>query len=129
MNAFPPPSAAPASPELSRQQLVASSAAWLAVSLNLGCQGVGYIYQRRWRAFWLGGLAAFGTALALGVGSAALVTQLPVASRPQGLEEDTELSTAGFMVGGYLGVMAVGIGSAVEAGMAVNRARRRLGNP
>ena len=108
---------------------MASSCGWLAVSLNLGCQGVGYIYQRRWRAFWLGGLAAFGTAVALGAGSAALVTQLPMTSRPQGLEDATKLSSAGFMVGGYLGVMAVGIGSAVEAGLAVKRARRRLGRP
>lgn len=108
---------------------MASSAPWLAVSLNLGCQGLGYIYQRRWRAFWLGGLAAISTAVALGVGSAALVTQLPMASRPPGLEDDIRLSGAGFMVGGYAGVIAVGIGSAVEAGMAVNRARRRLGRP
>ena len=26
--------------------------ALLAASLNLGCQGIGYIYQRRWKAFW-----------------------------------------------------------------------------
>lgn len=129
MNAFPPPSAAQPTPDLSRDQLVASSAAWLAVSLNLGCQGVGYIYQRRWRAFWLGGLAAFSAALALGLGSASLVTQLPVASRPPGLEDNSELSVGALMLGAYAGLMAVGIGSAVEAGVAVNRARRRLGRP
>lgn len=106
---------------------MASSAGWLAVSLNLGCQGAGYIYQRRWRAFWIGGLAAVGAAVALAVGSAVLVSNPTLTGRLQGQEENPELTAGAVVFGAYVGVLAVGIGSAVEAGLAVNRARRRLG--
>ncbi len=106
---------------------MASSAGWLAVSLNLGCQGAGYIYQRRWGAFWIGGAAAVGAAVALAVGSAALVNNATLARQLEGQKDTPELTVGALMFGAYAGVLAVGIGSAVEAGLAVNRARRRLG--
>ncbi len=116
------------SPALSRDQLVASSSAWLAVSLNLGCQGVGYIYQRRWGAFWVGGAAAIASAIVLGAGSAALInTGLSLVSPAEMQKDRDELVLPMAMLGGYAGLLAVGIGSAVEAGLAVRRAQRRLG--
>lgn len=127
MNALSSPAAAQASPGPSRDELVASSAGWLAVSLNLGCQGAGYIYQRRWGAFWIGGAAAVGAAVALAVGSAALVNNATLARQLEGQKDTPELTVGALMFGAYAGVLAVGIGSAVEAGLAVNRARRRLG--
>lgn len=112
---------------LSRDQVVASSSGWLAVSLNLGCQGVGYIYQRRWRAFWIGGGAAVASTLALGIGSALLVNRgLPPASPADVPRNREELVVPMAMIGGYTGLLGVGIASAVEAGLAVKRARQRL---
>lgn len=128
MNAFPPPAASLPSPAPSRDDLVASAAGWVAVSLNLGCQGAGYIYQRRWGAFWIGGLAAVGSAVVLAAGAALLVSNNPqLTGRLQGQQQTSEQTAAAVMVGVYAGVLAVGIGSAVEAGLAVKRARRRLG--
>jgi len=126
---FPPSAASPPSPGPSRDDLVASSAGWLAVALNLGCQGAGYIYQRRWGAFWIGGLTAVGSAVILAAGAALLVSRNPqLTGRLQGQQQTSEQRTAtAIVVGVYAGVLAVGIGSAVEAGLAVNRSRRRLG--
>ncbi len=101
---------------------MAGSAGWLAVSLNLGCQGIGYIYQRRWKAFWIGALAAGGAAVLIGTGTAVLM----VAGQAQGQEERPELIAGSAALAAYLGVLAVGVGSAVEAGVAVKRARQRL---
>ena len=123
LKTFSPPASADQPPVLTRDQLVAGSAGWLAASLNLGCQGIGYIYQRRWKAFWLGALAASGAAVLLGGGLAVLV----MSAQPQGQEEKPELIVGSVALGAYLGVLAVGVGSAVEAGVAVKRARQRLG--
>jgi len=120
-----PPASAPLA-GLSRDQLVAASSGWLAVSLNLGCQGWGYVYQRRWGAFWIGGLAASGAALLLGTGSAILVNTLSLPGSPETSEGRAEWTTGAALLGAYTGVFAVGMGSAVEAGLAVNRARKRL---
>ena len=39
---------------LSKQQILAASSVWLAVVLNVvPGLGTGYIYQRRWRAYWI----------------------------------------------------------------------------
>lgn len=106
---------------------MASSSGWVAVSLNLGCQGVGYIYQRRWRAFWIGGAAAVASAVVLGAAAAALATRLPAEARGRGDIYTVDLTMPVTAVGAYAGLLAVGVGSAVEAGLAVKRARRRLG--
>ena len=38
----------------SKQQILAASSVWLAVVLNVvPGLGTGYIYQRRWRAYWI----------------------------------------------------------------------------
>lgn len=52
----------------SRKEILATSAPWLAALLNvLPGLGAGYIYQRRWRAYWitafLGGLLIGADAL------------------------------------------------------------------
>ena len=114
---------------LSRDQLVAASAGWLAAYLNLHGMGLGYIYQRRWGAFWIGGAAAVGASVLLAGASALLVNNLAPAQRPQSPEEQNLWVGGAAALGGYAGVFAVGVGSAVEAGLAVNRARRRLQSP
>jgi len=106
---------------LSRDQLVAASSSWVAVSLNLGCQGMGYVYQRRWGAFWLGGCAAVAAAAVLAFGAGIAGYSLA------GERKDRDaITTASAMVAGYVGWFAVGLGSAVEAGVATTQARRRL---
>ena len=110
----------PTTHALTRDHLVASSAAWVAVGLNLGCQGLGYIYQRRWRAFWLGGCGALAAAVVLGLGAGTGGYLLA-----EGRRDRTEWTTVAAMVGAYTGFFGVGMGSAVEAGLAVQRARRR----
>ena len=52
---------------------------------------------------------------------------LVMSAQPQGQEEKPELIVGSVALGAYLGVLAVGVGSAVEAGVAVKRARQRLG--
>jgi hypothetical protein len=127
MAAFSAPPTAPTGHRLSRDQLVASSSGWLAVSLNLGSQGVGYIYQRRWGAFWIGAAAALVSAVVLGAGAAALSSRMPAEARGRGGIDTMDLTVPVTAMGAYVGVIAVGVGSAVEAGLAVKRARRRLG--
>ena len=37
-----------------RQEILAESAGWVAVTLNvLPGLGAGYLYQRRWKAYWI----------------------------------------------------------------------------
>ncbi|MCP9923537.1 hypothetical protein, partial [Synechococcus lacustris] len=37
-----------------REQILAASAGWVAVLLNvIPGLGAGYLYQRRWRAYWI----------------------------------------------------------------------------
>lgn len=111
-----------------KDQIIAQSAGWLGVVLNLGCNGTGYIYQRRWRAFWIGGLLAFGCAFIGGAGGALLGTAI---AQNESLSEEESIATAATLglVGVYLGFGGVGIGSAVEAGLRVSKVRQRLTEP
>lgn len=108
-----------------KDQIIAQSAGWLGVILNLGCNGTGYIYQRRWRAFWIGGLLAFGCAFIAGAGGAVLGSAI---AQNEGLSDEESVATAATLglVGVYLGFGGVGIGSAVEAGLRVSRVRKQL---
>jgi len=127
MVSFPTPTKSPL--DRSPDELVAGSAGWLALALNLGCLGMGYVYQRRWRAYWIGALAAISTGLTLG-GLYAIKTNNDMAQQPDAIHIQMygkPTIVAGFVMGAYAGLMAVGIGSAVEAGLAVKRARQRLG--
>ncbi len=121
MRAALPPTAPPPRLLLSGDQLTASSSGWIAALLNLACQGHGYLYQRRWGAYWIGAAAAVGASLlgglVVGGGTWWLNRSRPAAG---------ELTANAAVVGVYLGLGGVGLGSALEAGLAVNRARRRL---
>ena len=91
-----------------KQEILAASAGWVAVALNvLPGLGAGYLYQRRWKAYWITSAIA-ATWFALG------------ALLGQGAEAAEELQN---QLVGLGGLVALAAGTAVEAGLAVNKAR------
>ena len=91
-----------------RQEILAASAGWVAVALNvLPGLGAGYLYQRRWKAYWI---------------TSALATTWFVlgAVLGQGAESGEELQD---QLVGLFGLVALAAGTAVEAGQAVKKSR------
>ena len=91
-----------------RQEILAASAGWVAVALNvLPGLGAGYLYQRRWKAYWITSALAttwFVLGAVLGPGAAA------------GEELQDQLV-------GLFGLVALAAATAVEAGLAVKKSR------
>jgi len=92
-----------------RQEILAASAGWVAVTLNvLPGLGAGYLYQRRWKSYW--------------ITSAMATTWFVIgAVLGQGAEAAEELQN---QIIGLGGLVALAAGTAVEAGLAVKRARK-----
>lgn len=91
-----------------RDQILAASAGWVAVVLNvLPGLGAGYLYQRRWRAYW----TTSGVATAWFVAGAVLARNADAAAEAQN------------QLMGLLGLLALAAVTAAEAGLAVRRAR------
>ena len=91
-----------------RQELLAASTGWVAVTLNIvPGLGAGYLYQRRWKAYWL---------------TSALATIWFVlgAALAQGSEAAEELQN---QIIGLAGLVALAAATAVEAGLAVKKSR------
>ncbi|CAK6690656.1 hypothetical protein VB734_02850 [Synechococcus sp. BA-124 BA4] len=97
---------------LSKQDTLAASAPWVAVVLNLvPGLGTGYIYQRRWRAYWITSAVStswFALGLVLGRGDGADL----------GAQDDPRQQLVGL-----LGLLLLAGVTAVEAGIAARRAR------
>ena len=90
-----------------RKAVLAASAPWLGALLNvLPGLGAGYLYQRRWRAWWL------TTSLS---GAWFLLGAL--------LEPDPAVIDAGTRLVGLAGLLLLAGASAVEAFLAARRAR------
>ena len=91
-----------------KQEIPAASAGWVAVTLNvLPGLGAGHLYQRRWKAYLITSALAT-TWFALGA----------VVGQDAGAAE--ELQNQPFGLGG---LVALAAGTAVEAGLAVKKAR------
>ena len=91
-----------------KQEILAASAGWVAVTLNvLPGLGAGYLYQRRWKAYWITSALAT-TWFALG------------ALLGQDAEAAVELKNQLIGLGG---LVALSAGTAIEAGLAVKKAR------
>ena len=89
-------------------QIVPSSAGWVAVALNiLPGIGAGYLYQRRWKAYWI---------------TSAIVTICIVLGAVLGQDIDPVNDQRNQLVG-LIGLLLVAGTTAVEAGLAVKRAR------
>ncbi|MGL6134632.1 MAG: hypothetical protein ACRC1L_10660 [Prochlorococcaceae cyanobacterium] len=96
----------------SRQQLLSASSAWVAVLLNVvPGLGTGYIYQRRWRAYWITSAVAVAW-FALGAAQAADIDPVLM---PDVVARNQLVGLAGFLV--------LALVTAIEAGVAVRRSR------
>lgn len=92
-----------------REQILAASAGWVAVLLNvLPGLGAGYLYQRRWRAYWI---------------TSALASAWFVAGALLARDADAALEARNQLVG-LIGLLALAAGTATEAGLAVRRVRQ-----
>ncbi len=98
---------------LTQQEILADSAPWVGALLNVvPGLGTGYIYQRRWKAYWI--------TSALSTGWFALGIVLGQGSDPAtAASADPQNQLIG--LGGLLLLAAV---TAVEAGLAARRARQ-----
>ena len=91
-----------------KREILAASAGWVAVTLNVvPGLGAGYLYQRRWKAYWITSALAttwFLLGAVLGQG----------AEDAQGIQNQLV---------GLVGFIALAAGTAVEAGLAVKKSR------
>ena len=91
-----------------RDQVLAASAGWVAVLLNvLPGLGAGYLYQRRWKAYWI---------------TSALATAWFVAGAALGQEASADAESQNQLVG-LVGLLVLAAVTAAEAGLAVKRVR------
>ncbi len=94
-----------------REQILASSAGWVAVVLNvLPGLGTGYLYQRRWKSYWI---------------TSALATAWFVAGAVLGQDADAAAEVQKQLVG-LIGLLLLAGVTATEAGLAVRRVRQGL---
>jgi hypothetical protein len=94
-----------------RDQILSASAAWVAVVLNvIPGLGAGYLYQRRWKAYWITSLLA----TAWFVAGAVLAQNADAAAEAQN------------QLVGLIGLLLLAAVSAAEAGLAVKRVRQEL---
>jgi len=94
-----------------REQILAASAGWVAVLLNVvPGLGTGYLYQRRWRAYWITSLLATGWFVA----GALLARNADAAAEAQNQGV------------GLIGLLLLAAVTATEAGLAVKRVRQVL---
>jgi hypothetical protein len=92
-----------------REQILAASAGWVAVVLNLvPGLGSGYLYQRRWRAYWI---------------TSALATAWFVAGAVLGQQAEAAAEAQNQIVG-LAGLLVLAAVTATEAGLAVKKARK-----
>ena len=93
-----------------KREILAASAGWVAVTLNvIPGIGAGYLYQRRWKAYWITSALAT-TWLSLG------------AVLGQGAEAAEQIQN---QLIGLLGLVALAIGTAIEAGLAAKQSREQ----
>jgi hypothetical protein len=92
-----------------RDEILAASAGWVAVVLNVvPGLGAGYLYQRRWKAYWL---------------TSTLATAWFVAGALLGQNAEPSAEARNQLVG-LIGLLVLAAVSAAEAGQAVKRVRQ-----
>lgn len=92
-----------------RGQILASSAGWVAALLNVvPGLGAGYLYQRRWKAYWI---------------TSALATAWFVAGAVLGQNAEAAAEAQNQLVG-LVGLLLLAAATATEAGLAVKKVRQ-----
>ena len=93
----------------SRDQVLAASAGWVAVLLNVvPGLGAGYLYQRRWRAYWI---------------TSAVATAWFVAGAVLAQDADAAAEAQNQLVG-LIGLLALAGVTATEGGLALKRVKQ-----
>ena len=108
------------SQKASRESILAASSPWVAVVLNLvPGLGTGYIYQRRWRAYWI----SSGLATAWFVAGGVLGQNVDEVLMPDLVQQNQLI--------GIGGLLLLAVVTATEAGLAARRAQpsSRQANP
>ena len=91
-----------------KQEILAASAGWVAVTLNVvPGLGAGFLYQRRWKAYWI---------------TSALATTWFVLGAVLGQDSEAAEELENQIIG-LSGLVALAAGTAVEAGLAAKKAR------
>ena len=94
-----------------REQILAASAGWVAVLLNvIPGLGAGYLYQRRWKAYWI---------------TSTLGSAWFIAGAFLGQNADPAAEAQNQLVG-LIGLLLLAGGTATEAGLAVRKIRDQL---
>ena len=94
-----------------KKEITAASAGWVAITLNvLPGLGAGYLYQRRWKAYWTTAVLAT-TWFTLG------------AVLGQGADGASDIQEQLIGLGG---LVALSVGTAAEAGLAVKKSREEV---
>ena len=94
-----------------REQILAASAGWVAVLLNvIPGLGAGYLYQRRWKAYWI---------------TSVLGAAWFVAGAVLGQDAEPTAEAQNQLVG-LIGLLLLSGGTATEAGLAVKKVRDQL---
>ena len=104
----------------SQEVILAASSPWVAVVLNLvPGLGTGYIYQRRWRAYWI----SSGLATAWFVAGGVLGQNVDEVLMPDLMQQNQLI--------GLGGLLLLAVVTATEAGLAARRAQpsSRQANP
>ena len=108
------------SQEVNQEEILAASSPWVAVVLNLvPGLGTGYIYQRRWRAYWI----SSGLATAWFVAGGVLGQNVDEVLMPDLVQQNQLI--------GLGGLLLLAVVTATEAGIAARRAQpsSRQANP
>ncbi len=101
--------------ELNKNQILASSSIWVSALLNFfPGLGSGYLYQRRWKAYWI---TTTASVLWVTIGFYKQIAIDPADPAP--LQTDQN---------GILGLFFIALFTAIESGWAVNRARDSISN-
>tara|TARA_B100001250_G_scaffold165885_1_gene142784 strand:+ start:82 stop:411 length:330 start_codon:yes stop_codon:yes gene_type:complete len=96
--------------QINNDDIVASSSIWVAVTLNIiPGLGTGYIYQRRWKAYWATGIAT-------------VVLFLYIMLRQIGIDPADPAPFQSDQISLY-GLVLISLITAFESALAVNRAR------
>ena len=94
-----------------KKEILAASAGWVAVTLNVvPGLGAGYLYQRRWKAYWI---------------TSVLATTWFVLGAVFGQDAESAEEIQNQLIG-LLGLIALAAGTAVEAGLAAKKSREQI---